>query len=184
MSHGLAQGMSNSTGMKAVYEQYAELFGTNKPIVEQFFLYVNNVLQGNFGASFSQYPRPVVDIIRSSIWWTICLQFPAIIVGWIIGNTLGALAAYVKKGFDKVLMPVSILISNFPAFGMAVILLVIFAVDLKWFPTSGGYGFDLIPDSELAIYLVCNRSLSIAILVDRVDRDWRSGNRHAFHVHL
>lgn len=141
----LAQGMSSSTGMKAVYEQYAALFGIDKPLLTQFFLYVNNVLHGSFGASFTQYPRPVVDIIRSSIWWTVCLQFPAIIVGWIIGNTLGAIVAYVKKGFDKVVLPVSILIGNLPAFGMAVILLVIFAVDLKWFPTSGGYGFDLIP---------------------------------------
>ena len=142
----LAQGMSNSTGMKEVYEQYAELFGTNKPIIEQFFLYVNNVLHGNFGASFSQFPRPVLDILKASIWWTIALQFPAIIVGWIIGNTLGALAAYLRKGFDKVLMPVSIFVSNLPAFGMAIILLVIFGVKLKWFPTSGGYGFDLIPE--------------------------------------
>jgi peptide/nickel transport system permease protein len=76
----------------------------------------------------------------------LALQFPAIIVGWLIGNTLGALAAYLKGGFDKVLMPVSIFISNFPAFGMAVIMLVIFGVGLKWFPTSGGYGFDLIPN--------------------------------------
>jgi peptide/nickel transport system permease protein len=142
----LAQGMSNSTGMKAVYEQYASEFGTNKPIVVQFLIYVKNIMQGNFGASFSQFPRPVADILKSSIWWTICLQFPAIIVGWIIGNTLGALAAYLKKGFDKVLMPISIFASNFPAFGMAVILLVIFGVNLKWFPTSGGYGFDLIPN--------------------------------------
>jgi len=142
----IAQGMSNSTGMKEVYEQYATLFGTNKPLLEQFFLYVRNVFQGNFGSSFSQYPRPVADILKSSILWTIGLQFPAIIVGWIIGNTLGALAAYLKKGFDKVLMPISIFISNFPAFGMAIILMVIFAVDLKWFPTSGGYGFDMIPN--------------------------------------
>jgi peptide/nickel transport system permease protein len=142
----LAQGMSNSTGMKAVYEQYAEQFGTNKPMITQFFLYVSNVFQGKFGASFSQFPRPVVDILKSSIWWTVSLQFPAIIVGWIIGNVLGVLAAYIRKGFDKVVMPVSLFISNLPAFGMAVILLVIFAVDLKWFPTSGGYGFDLIPE--------------------------------------
>ncbi len=141
----LAQGMSSSTGMKAVYEQYADLFGTDKTMLEQFFLYVNNVLHGQFGASFSQFPRPVSDILANSIWWTVALQFPAIIVGWIIGNTLGALAAYLRGGFDRVLMPVSIFISNLPAFGMAVILLVPFAVMLKWFPTSGGYGFDLIP---------------------------------------
>ena len=142
----LAQGMSNTTGVQAIYQQYADLFGTNKPILEQFFLYVKNVVRGDFGFSFSQYPRTVADVIKSSIWWTIGLQFPAIIVGWLIGNTLGALAAYSKGGFDKVLMPVSIFISNLPAFGMAVIMMVIFAVTLKWFPTSGGYGFDLIPN--------------------------------------
>jgi peptide/nickel transport system permease protein len=142
----LAQGMSNSTGMAAVYQQYADLFGTNRPLYVQFILYVNNALHGSFGASFSQYPRPVIDVIKSSIWWTIGLQFPAIIVGWIIGNVLGALAAYLKKGFDAILLPVSIFISNLPAFGMAIILLVIFGVDLKWFPTSGGYGFDMIPN--------------------------------------
>lgn len=146
----LARGMSNSTGMKAVYEQYTALFGTNKPIIEQFFLYVGNVLQGNFGTSFSQYPRTVADILSNAIWWTIGLQFPAIIVGWLIGNTLGALAAYLKKGFDKVLMPVSIFVSNFPAFGMAIVLLVVFGVGLKWFPTSGGYGFDLMPSFTLS----------------------------------
>ena len=141
----MAQGMTNATGVQAIYQQYTELFGTNKPMLEQFFIYVKNVFHGDFGFSFSAYPRTVASVIKASIWWTICLQFPAIIVGWLIGNTLGALAAYLRKGFDKVLMPVSIFVSNFPAFGMAVILLVIFGVGLNWFPTSGGYGFDLIP---------------------------------------
>jgi peptide/nickel transport system permease protein len=141
----VAQGMTNTTGIQAIYQQYADLFGTNKPMLEQFFLYVKNVLRGDFGFSFSQYPRTVTEVIKSSIWWTICLQFPAIIVGWLIGNTLGALAAYRRGGLDKVLMPVSIFISNLPAFGMAVILMVIFGVTLGWLPTSGGYGYDLIP---------------------------------------
>jgi peptide/nickel transport system permease protein len=146
----VAAGMTSQAGIQQVYNQYAELFGTNKPMLQQFFLYVRNAMRGDFGISFSQYPRPVADIIGSSIWWTIALQFPAIIVGWFIGNTLGALAAYLKGGFDKVLMPVSIFVSNLPAFGMAVILLVIFGINLKWFPTSGGYGFDLIPNFSYA----------------------------------
>ncbi len=141
----MAQGMTNATGVQAIYQQYTELFGTNKPMLEQFFIYVKNVFHGDFGFSFSAYPRTVASVIKASIGWTICLQFPAIIVGWLIGNTLGALAAYLRKGFDRVLMPISIFVSNFPAFGMAVILLVIFGVGLNWFPTSGGYGFDLIP---------------------------------------
>lgn len=142
----VTQGMTSQSGVAKIYQEYSELFGTNKPMLEQFFLYVKNVSQGNFGISFSQYPRPVAEIIKSSIWWTVCLQFPAIIVGWLIGNTLGALAAYLKGGFDKVIMPVSIFVSNFPAFGMAIIMVVIFATTLKWFPISGGYGFDQIPN--------------------------------------
>jgi peptide/nickel transport system permease protein len=141
----LAQGMSNATGVQAIYQQYAELFGTNKPILVQFLLYIRNVAQGNFGFSFSQYPRTVADVLGSAIWWTIGLQLPAIIVGWILGNILGALAAYIKGGYDKVLMPISLFAGSIPAFGMAVILLVIFAINLRWFPTSGGYGFDLLP---------------------------------------
>jgi len=141
----MAQGMSDATGVQAIYQQYTELFGTNRPMHEQFFIYMRNVLRGDFGFSFSQYPRTVVDALKSSILWTIALQFPAIIVGWLLGNTLGALAAYLKGGFDKVIMPLSIFASNFPAFGMAIIFMVIFGVILEWFPTSGGYGFDLIP---------------------------------------
>jgi peptide/nickel transport system permease protein len=88
----------------------------------------------------------VADVIGSSIFWTVLLQLPAIIVGWLIGNFLGALAAYRKSGFDKVLMPSSLFMSSLPAFGMAVILLVVFGVTLEWLPTSGGYGFDMIPN--------------------------------------
>jgi peptide/nickel transport system permease protein len=146
----LAQGMSNATGVQKIYEQYSELFGTNKPTYEQFFIYVSNVVRGDFGFSFSQYPRTVADVLKSALWWTIILQFPAIMVGWIIGNSLGALAAYLKGGFDKVLLPISIFASSLPAFGMAIFLLVIFAVILEWFPTSGGYGFDLIPNLSLS----------------------------------
>ena len=145
---GITDQFGGAKGKKLMTANFFKLFQRNvhKPMLEQFFLYVKNVFQGDFGYSISQYPRTVADVIKSSIGWTLALQFPAIIVGWLIGNTLGALAAYLKGGFDKVLMPVSIFISNLPAFGMAVILMVIFGVTLKWFPTSGGYGFDLIPN--------------------------------------
>jgi len=142
----VTQGMTSQAGVTKIYEEYSELFGTKKPLLDQFVLYITNVAQGNFGISFSQYPRPVADIIGDAIWWTIWLQFPAILIGWLIGNILGALAAYLKGGFDKVLMPSSIFLSNFPAFGMAVILLVVFGITLKWLPLSGGYGFDQIPN--------------------------------------
>lgn len=139
------QGIADTSAVRKIYEGYAEQFGTNKPMLEQFFTYVKNAVRGDFGLSFSQYPRPVSDIISNAIWWTIGLQFPAIIIGWLLGNVLGALAAYIRKGFDKVLLPLSLFFSSIPAFGIAVILLTLFAIRAPIFPVSGGYAFDMLP---------------------------------------
>jgi len=144
------QGMQSASAVQEVYKQYQELFGTNKPLLTQFFLYIKNLTRGDFGVSFSQYPRPVAQVLKSSVGWTLMLQLPAILIGWLIGNLLGALAAYLKGWYDRALMPLSIFASGLPAFGMAVVLLVIFGVKLNLFPTSGGYGFDMIPNFSWA----------------------------------
>ena len=142
----MAQGVTDASASQRIYERYQEEFGTNKPMIQQFFIFVRNLFKGDLGTSFSQYPRKVSDILASSLGWTIALQLPAIIVGWLLGNLLGALAAYIRKGFDKVLLPISLFLSNIPAFGMAVIMLVLFAVKLKIAPTAGGYAYDMIPN--------------------------------------
>ncbi|ESL03870.1 ABC transporter, permease protein [Catonella morbi ATCC 51271] len=148
-----AQGMTDATAIRKVYTEYAEKFGVNEPIHKQFFMWAGNMLKGDMGVSFSQYPRRVSDIISNSIWWTIALQFPAIIVGWFLGNLLGAIAAYIRKGFDKMILPFFLFLSNIPAFGMAVILLTVFAVKFHLAPTSGGYGFDMLPNFSLPFIL-------------------------------
>ena len=138
-------GAPDTTRYGVIYEQYARAFGTNEPILKQFFTYIGKLFQGDFGLSFSQYPRAVSDILSNALPWTIGLQLPAILVGWLLGNILGALAAYIRKGFDKIVLPVSLFISGVPAFGMAIILLTIFAINMKVAPTSGGYEFSMIP---------------------------------------
>jgi len=141
-------GMTDSSQIQLVVQQYKERFGLDKSYPEQFLIFVRNMFQGDLGVSFTQYPRTVVEIISESIGWTIALQLPAIIVGWLLGNVLGAIAAYIRKGFDKVVMPFFMLISSMPAFGMAIILLWIFGLTLKWLPIAGGYGFDLLPTAS------------------------------------
>jgi peptide/nickel transport system permease protein len=144
----VAEGMTDATAIQQVMEEYTAKFGLDQPMYIQFWNFLKNALQGDFGISFTQYPREVSDIVSSAAGWTLALQLPAIIVGWIIGNFLGAIAAYIRGVFDKVILPIFMFISNVPAFGMATILLVVFGVNLKWFPTSGGYGFDLIPNAS------------------------------------
>ncbi len=139
-------GVTDASAIEQVQLEYTERFGLDKSYPEQFMLYIGGLFQGDMGVSFSQYPREVTDIIGASIMWTIGLQIPAIIVGWILGNLLGAVAAYVKKGFDKAVLPFFMFLSNVPAFGMAFVMLWLFAFKLKVFPIGGGYGFDLIPE--------------------------------------
>ena len=140
--------ISPSATAEQVQEQiayYKHQFGLDKSLIGQFGDFVKHALDGTFGVSYSQYPRTVSDIIGSGIWWTVALQLPAILVGWILGNLLGALAAYRRGVWDKVFMPVSLFFSAVPAFGAAVILLVIFAVKLGVAPVNGAYDPGMIP---------------------------------------
>ena len=173
-----AEGMTDAQAIKKVYDEYIEKFGVNQPIPVQFAKWLKGAVHGDFGVSFSQYPRTVADIIKSSVGWTLALQLPAILLGWLLGNVLGAVAAYIKGVFDKVILPAFLFISNVPAFGMAVVLLTIFGVTLGWAPTSGAYGYDLIPNK------ICICSLPAAILGDRSDHNRRPGNRHEINVYL
>ncbi|MCL2839303.1 MAG: ABC transporter permease [Defluviitaleaceae bacterium] len=135
----------DAEAIRAVELQFIERFGLDQPLPMQFLIYLRNVVRGDFGTSFLQHPRPVSDIIGESITWTLALQLPAIIVGWILGNSLGAIAAYLRKGFDKGMMPVLMFVSNVPAFGLAIVMLWLFAVNLGWFPVGGGFAFDMVP---------------------------------------
>lgn len=146
-------GMADTDSTKAVYEQFVRQFGLDKSLLTQFFIYVGNLFKGQLGISIGQFPRTVEEILKTSIWWTIALQLPAILVGWWIGNVLGALAAYKKGVFDKTFFPLSIFISSIPVFSLSIILLYQFCLKLGWFPIGGGYGYDLIPSWSFTFFL-------------------------------
>jgi len=141
-----SNGMTDQTAVQKVYEEYVKTFGIDKPLYVQFFKYIKNLFTGDLGVSFIYYPRTVSDLLAKSIGWTLCLQLPAILLGWFLGNLLGAVAAYIKGVWDKAILPAFLFFSNMPAFGMAILLLFFFGVYLKWFPTSLGYGYDLNPN--------------------------------------
>ncbi|AEJ61037.1 ABC-type transporter, integral membrane subunit [Spirochaeta thermophila DSM 6578] len=141
----LVQGISDENRVKEIYETFNSEFGVDKPLWHQYLIYVRNLLRGDLGTSFGQYPKKVKDILRNAIPWTVGLQLPAILVGWILGNVLGALAAYRRKLFDKIFMPLSLAISSFPFFVMALLMLYLFGMTLGWFPIGGAYAFDVLP---------------------------------------
>jgi len=139
-------GFTDQADYMRIYETYINMFGLNKPLWQQFFIYVGNIFKGNLGVSFFQFPRPVSDVLGSSVYWTLMLQIPAILVGWFLGNGLGALAAYRKGIFDKVFFPFFLYLGAIPAFGLAYINVYFLAIKLNLFPGSLGYAFDMIPN--------------------------------------
>jgi peptide/nickel transport system permease protein len=149
----LTQGMSDTDSLKAVYAAVSGQFGMDKPLWQQFFIYVGNLLHGDMGVSIMNYPRTVSSIIGEALPWTIALQLPAIAVSWILGNVLGALAAYLKGVFDKAVFQLFLFFSCIPPFAFALLFIWLFGIVWKVAPVSGGYGFDTSPNFSLDFIL-------------------------------
>lgn len=119
---------------------------------DQFLRYLGMVVQGDLGTSFLNYPKKVTEIIAAAIPWTLALQIPTIIFGWIIGNVLGALAAYKRGVFDKVIFPLALLFNSVPFFAFGMILVYIFALQMPMFPAIGGYAGSMIPNFSFEFF--------------------------------
>lgn len=146
----MAQGGADAASMQAIYETYIEEFGLDKPALLQFATYVGSLLRGDLGTSFALYPAKVTTLIGDALPWTIALQLPAILVGWLLGNILGAVAAYKGGWFDRAGFVGSLLLSSMPYYCFAIILLYVFAVKLDLFPAAGGYAFGTQPGFSAA----------------------------------
>jgi len=118
---------------RKLFEQY----GLDKPIHVQFIDFLSRTFKGDFGISF-YFRIPVVEIIFSRIPWTLMLLIPSTLVSWIIGNLLGAVAAYKRgKVTDNFLMSIFLTLSQVPYYWLAMILLFLFAVRYEVFPLGG-----------------------------------------------
>lgn len=137
--------VGDTATMKRVYDGFMQEFNLDKPVWQQFLLYVGNLFKGDLGTSFVRYPRAVSSIIAEAIPWTLALQIPAIIIGWIVGNLLGAVAAYRKGIASKALYPFSLFLYSIPYQAFAIIMLYLFSVVLGWFPPGSAYSKTLMP---------------------------------------
>jgi peptide/nickel transport system permease protein len=118
----------------------------------QFINYLGMTLRGDLGSSILQHPKRVSEIIKTALPWTLALQLPTIVFGWLIGNTLGALAAYKRGVFDRVLYPLALLTSAVPAFCFGMLLVYVLGIRLEWFPAVGGYDDGLTPEVSWAFF--------------------------------
>jgi len=149
--------------------------GLDKPLVEQYFLYMKGVLQGDLGDSIF-FKRPCLDVIKESLPATLTLTVTAIFVCLLISIPMGVIAG-VKRGslVDLGAMSFAILGQSLSAVWLGILLVLVFAVKLQWLPAFG-YGTAanmIMPSITLGVptaALICR--LTRAGMIDVMSEDY------------
>lgn len=118
-------------------ERVREQLGLNEPILVQYFNWLFDMLQGDFGTSYTQN-KEVIYLIGNALGVTVKLAGFAYLFALVMGLTFGVVSAVFRGTWvDRVLMSISVFGISAPVFWVAVILQIVFALNLSWFPLSG-----------------------------------------------
>jgi len=134
---------SSGTGTKSMAdilrEVYTKKFGLDQPTEIQFLLFWRRVFTFDFGLSYAFYPADVNKLVINALTWTLMLVTPIPIIGFLLGNKIGSMAALKGDRISKALYYIALYSSIMPYYWVAMIMIFIFGVKLHWFPLSGAY---------------------------------------------
>ena len=129
-------------GSYATPENVARLnrdLGLDKPLAQQYFIWLSNLLQGDFGRSYS-LNRPVLDEVRERFSATLILAGAALVLCTVWGLLIGIWTAARQYGWTDRILTFAVLVGiSVPSFWLGLLLILLFAVDLRWLPASGMY---------------------------------------------
>lgn len=150
-------------------------YGFDKPVIVQFYNYVVNLLQFDFGLSTAWVGKTVQELISDSFAYSAKIGLTAAVIALILGVIFGALAALTRgKWPDKVIQVVTTALVSMPSFVVATLLLLIFALRLKLFPTMGSQpGGLVLPIISLALYpMAYTTRLERSAMLDVLGQDY------------
>ncbi|HBG02696.1 MAG TPA: ABC transporter permease, partial [Firmicutes bacterium] len=141
-------GQMDPLEMESLRKSLRIQFGLEGSLLEQYVSFLKKgLLQFDFGPSLMSFPTPVGDIIKTYLPYTLGLMLTTTVMAWIIGNFIGLQAGFRKERVSSKLMEaVAICIYPVPYFVVALVLQIVFAFVLDWFPlqstiiTMGGLG--------------------------------------------
>ncbi|MBQ6469344.1 MAG: ABC transporter permease [Lachnospiraceae bacterium] len=139
---------------EAVQKQMEAKYGLDKPLMEQYWTYLTDVLQFRFGPSLKQRGRMVIDIMADGLRTSVKLGVIAAVIALIVGVVLGSLAALRRNTvFDRIIMVVTTAFVSMPSFIMGTLMLVAFTIKMHLFPANGSTSAGLVlPIITLSLY--------------------------------
>ena len=159
LSHTLGDPLDARLSLTATAEDRANLareFGLDRPLWEQYVTYVGRLARGDLGRSIT-FDRPVASLIGDRLAATLTLAVAANLLSLAVGVPLGVLTA-VRAGsqLDRVIRVAVVAGQSMPPFWTALGLVLLFAVNLRWLPTSGlrGPGSYVLPVTTMTLFIV------------------------------
>jgi oligopeptide transport system permease protein len=145
---------------QAIKDQINKLYGLDRPLPEQYFIFIKNAVRLDFGTSYVYINRKVTDIYLERWPYTIKLAVLTLIFGGAAGLGLGIVAAIKQNTWaDYASTFITMFCIVMPTFVLAVLLQFVFSVKLGWLPTGGS---DTVKQWILPV--VCNSIIPIAVL--------------------
>lgn len=144
--------------------------GLDRPLVEQYWSFLSGALKGDWGVSLVT-GRPVIQEILAVLPWTLELTVVSMVIGVVIGVPLGVWAAVKRNRLaDYVTRVASLLGLSFPPFVSAIILLILFSLQLRWFPVISAGSGSLSAWFQSMALPALNLGLIMAAYITRVTR--------------
>lgn len=167
-----------AAGPDATEEDIAQIrinYGLDQPLVNQYFIYIKNVVSGDFGESFQTF-TPVLEGIARTLPATLELTAAGMLLAVVIGVPLGIIAALRPRGLlDSSLTTFAVLGISVPGFFLGLILMSIFSASLGWLPPTGRGGWQhlILPALTLGLpYVATFSRLSRSTMMDVLQEDY------------
>ncbi len=140
--------------MEKIVASMNQKFGLDKPLIEQYFDYISGIVRFDLGVSLNQFPKTVWELIAESLPWTITLLLTTTILSFVLGNLLGAVAAwpYAPRWLRTFATPF-VLLQGIPPVLLGVFLLFFIAFRLKLLPLGSAYSTGIVPSWSLSFIL-------------------------------
>ena len=140
--------------LETIVASYNQKFGLDKPLLEQYWDYMSSLARFDLGVSLNLFPKTVGELIMDALPWSIGLLIVTTILSFVIGNLLGALAAWPQApDWLRSISTSFVLLQGVPPVLLGVLLIFFIGFRLKLLPISGSHSIGIVPEFTLSFIL-------------------------------